>query len=358
MQITKQRSRSLAGQIASQRGVTLVELMFGLVISLVVVAAGYTVLSTSQKAATASDQTAEMQQNARVALELVTRDLKVAGFGMTGTVGTCNFAVVPSDNTTGGADTGPDAISIVVPSNLSTLAANATGTTSSLTLQGGAVAAMTPDGFAVGATVSVGGAYSTTVSAIAGDVLTLANAIGAPQVYLAGTQIYWLRCITYAIATTTTRCGGTAPCLVRGVRNTAVTVNNDANMIPIAEGIEDIQLAYGCDGCNGSVPDGIVDDQNASNTFDTADFVSNSTWTASPATPDTIRLVRVSIVARQTGVDKDYGNRDIARPGLGPQTVEDHNPAQDASYNAATYGQFRRRIFTRTIQLRNVGLNT
>jgi len=342
----------------SQRGVTLVELMFGLVISMVLIAAGYTVLSTSQKAATANDQTAEVQQNARVAIELVTRDLKMAGFGMAAPVGSCNYAIVPSDNTTGGADTGPDSFSAVVPTTLSTLAATATGTTSTITLQSGAVAAMTPEGFAVGATVSVGGAFSATVGAISGDVLTLNTAIGAPQAYPSGTQIYWLRCITYAIATTTTRCAGTAPCLVRGVRNTAVTVNNDANMIPIAEGIEDLQLAYGCDGCNGSVADGVVDDQNASNTFDTPDFVSNSTWTSSPGTPDTIRLVRVSIVARQTGTDKDFSDKNIAQPGRGPQTLEDHNPAQDASYSATTYTQYRRRTFTRTVQLRNVGLNT
>jgi len=358
MDIGKLEDESIFVHLRTQRGVTIVELMFGLVISMMLIAAGYTVLTTSQKAATVNDQTAEVQQNARVALELVTRDLKMAGFGMTAAVGNCTFAIVPADNTTGGADTGPDSVSLVVPTNLTTLAATATGTTSTITLQSGAVAGMTPDGFGVGATVSVGGVFTSTVSAVSGDTLTLATAINSPQVYSGGTQVYWLRCITYAIATTTTRCAGTAPCLVRGVRNTGVTVDNDANMVPVAEGVEDIQLAYACDGCNGSIPDGVVDDQNASNTFDTADFISNNAWTSSPSTPDTIRLVRVTVVARQIGTDKDFGDKSIAQRGRGPQAVEDHNPAQDAGYVPANYTQARRRSFTRTVQLRNVGLTT
>jgi type IV pilus assembly protein PilW len=328
--------KNLAERMKNQQGATLVELMFGMVISLVVVGAGYTVMNSSQKALQVNDQTAEMQQNGRIAMELIAQDLKMAGFGMSGAVGSCNYAVVPSDNIPGGADKGPDSVSMVVPTLLSTLNATATGPISTITLKSGAVAAMTPDGFATGATISIGGVFTSTVNAISSDVLTLGSAIGAPQVFPSGTQVFWLRCIPYAIGTTTTACSGTAPCLRR-------------NGVPIAEGIEDLQLAYACDGCNGSLSDGIADDQNASNTFDGPDFVSNSTWASSPSTPDTIRLVRVSIVARQTVNDPNWSQS-------GPVIVEDHNPTSDTGYNAATSVQIRRRVFTRTIQLRNQGL--
>lgn len=320
-----------------ERGATLVELMFGIAISMIVVAAGYTVMASGEKTATINDQTVELQQNGRIAIELISQDLKAAGFGMNGTIGTCDNAVVPADNKPTGADTGSDSFSVAVPTNLSTLAAAATGTVSTITLVSGAVAAMAPDGFGTGSTISVGGVHTSTVSAISGDILTLQTAIGAPRVYGIGTQVYWLRCLTYDIATTTAACSGLAPCLRRGG-------------VPIAEGIEDVQMAYACDGCTGTgVPDGVVDDQNASGTFDASDFISNSAWTTSPMTPDTIRLVRVTVVARQTRSDPDW-------KGTSPTTVEDHNPTSDSGYSLANYSQIRRRIVTRTVQLRNVGL--
>lgn len=323
----------------AERGASLVELMFGIAISMIVLAAGYTVMAAGEKTATINDQTVELQQNGRIAIELISQDLKAAGFGMNGTIGTCNNAVVPADNTPGGADKGPDSFSVAVPTNLSTLKQNATGTTNTVTLQDGAVAAMTPDGFGTASTISVGGIHTSTVSAIASDVLTLGTSITSPAVYQAGTQVYWLRCITYDIATTTALCSGLAPCLRRGG-------------VPIAEGIEDIQMAYACDGCIGTgVPNGVVDDQNASGSFDTSDFISNSAWTTPPMTPDTIRLVRVTVVARQTRSDPDWR-------GTSPTTVEDHNPTSDSGYNASDYSKVRRRIITRTIQLRNVGLGS
>lgn len=303
-----------------------------------VLGGAYTVLNGSQKAASTNSQTAEMQQSARVAMELLTQDLKTAGFGMGGPVGTCAAAIVPADHTSGGADRGPDSVSVVVPTILSTLAAQVVGgpTTNTIALQSGAVAAMTPDGFGVGAAISVNGVLPATVSGIAGDVLTLGSTIGAPAVFPAGVSVYWLRCLAYAIGSTPAACSGASPCLLRGG-------------VAIAEGIEDLQLAYACDGCTGAAADGVIDDQNASNTFDAADFISNSAWTISPMTPDTIRMVRVSIVARQTIKDAQWNS-------TAPIVVEDHNPTSDTGFLMGTYQQSRRRLLTRTVQVRNLGL--
>jgi type IV pilus assembly protein PilW len=339
--------------IRESHGVTLVELMFGMVIAMIVVGAGYTVMTGSQKATTVNDQATQMQQNVRLAMDLLTQDFKMAGFGMTAAVGGCSFAVVPGDNTPGGADSGPDSVSLVVPTTstvnpLWTLSTQVTGapTATSLTLQAGAGASMTASGFAAAPfalpqPISIGGTVSATVTALAGDVLTVSSPVNSPAVFPVGTAIHWLQCITYDIVRATdanaaTLCSGNPPCLRRGG-------------VAIAEGIEDLQLAYACDGCAGAVPDGLVDDQNASNTFDTADFISNSTWTSAPLTPDTIRMVRVNIVARQLRADPDWRNTQ-------PVAVEDHNPTSDAGYDQQTYQQLRRRVLTRTIQLRNFGL--
>lgn len=343
-----------------QGGFTLIELMAGVMISVIVVAAGYTVMTSSVKASAVNDQTTQMQQNARIAMDLLSRDIKMAGFGMTAPVvtgaNTCNTAIVPQDANAAGPDNGPDSVLLVVPTLISTTTAavgGGAGATNQLTMPAGSVAALSGDGFNAGTLpqpVSVGGTLSATVTAIAGDVLTLQNTINPPTAFPAGAQVFWLRCIAYAVSSVAATCAGNAPCLLR-------------NGVALADGIEDLQLAYGCDGCvlgvNGGVANGIVDDQagGTANVFDQADFISSNTWATAPMTPDKIRLVRVSIVARQPRTDTGFGERNTrAVATTGPIIVEDHDPSTDAGYSLPTYQQTRRRLFTRTVELRNVGL--
>ncbi len=362
----------------AERGVTLVELMAGIFVTLIVVAAGFTALNTTNKAVRANDQTVDTQQNVRVAMELLARDIKLAGFGMATQVGACALAgnpaaIVPADNSPGGADAGPDSISLVVPTT-SSLAplwtlANAVGPGfNQITLQAGAAANMVAAGLNTAspttAQISINGAVTATVSAISGDTLTLSNTITSPATFPAGTPVYLLQCVTYQVIRppdTNAVCGGNAPCLVRGI---TVALNCDvaaSPCAPITDGIEDIQFAYACDGCNaavnGGVADGVVDDQNASGTFDQADFITNSSWTVAPLTPDKIRLVQVNVVARQTVADQGLGEGRTAMVATaGPLVISDHNHAADATFDATTYPQFRRRVLTRTVQTRNLGL--
>ncbi|MGH7236188.1 MAG: PilW family protein [Nitrospiraceae bacterium] len=361
----------MATRWREERGFTLIELMAALIVALVIVGAGFTALTTSDKASRVNDLVAETQQNVRIAMELLSRDVKTAGFGMmTGAVGTCANAMNPQDNNTGGADTGPDAVALVVPTTsivapVWTLSAQVVGgpATNTITLQAGAVAAMTTAGLAVNSTVSLAGAASGTVAGVGGNTITFVNPIPAAAVYPVDTQVYLLQCITYAIGTAIPPCTGTATCLLRGVRDAAgfPNINTDPNMVAIADGIEDLQLIYACDGCNaavnGGVVDGLPDDQNGSNTFDTADFISNSTWAAPPLVPATIRLVQISIVARQLRNDQGFGEgQGTAVSTAAPVLVGDHNPSNDAGFNLATYQQIRRRVLIRTVDARNLGL--
>ena len=328
-----------------ERGFSLIEVMIALVISILVVGSGYTVLYTQSRMSSINRQVVQTQQNVRVAMELMTQDLRAAGFGMNGAVGACNTAIVPADNNPAGDDTGPDAVSLVVPTSISTLATpGAPGPFNTITLQKGDIALVTPDGFGAGSAISINGTVSGSVNAIAGDVIILNSTIGAPATFPVGAQVYWLRCIPYAVSTVAATCGGVAPCLLR---------NGGA----IADGIEDLQLAYACDGCDGTVADDVLDDMNTSGDFDTADFVSNDTWAAGSVVPDTIRVVRVSIVARQTQLEQRSEGGTLSMNSPTFLEVEDHDHADDG-VGIATYQQFRRRLYTRTVQVRNMGLDS
>jgi prepilin-type N-terminal cleavage/methylation domain-containing protein len=64
----------------NQKGITLIELLVALVILGLVVAGIYRVFVAQSKAYTVQDQVVEVQQNVRSAMELLLRDLRMAGF--------------------------------------------------------------------------------------------------------------------------------------------------------------------------------------------------------------------------------------------------------------------------------------
>lgn len=67
-----------------QAGVSLVELMIAMAISLIVLWALYTLYITQVKAYTVQEQVAEMQQQARAAMDLLSRELHMAGYDPSG----------------------------------------------------------------------------------------------------------------------------------------------------------------------------------------------------------------------------------------------------------------------------------
>jgi len=381
-------------RLYEQAGVTLLELLVAVAASIIIITAGFSTLTNVDRAARANSQTVDTQQNGRTAMEIISRDLKVAGFGMIGPVGGCvsgvtAAAIVPSDQNSAGPttavnDIGPDRISMVLPLSstvapLWTLSAAVTGG-NQITLQPAVGAAPTSvgdmktknGGSLLNATISIGGAMTATVTANPANsatALTIGTNIVPPMSFPAGTTVYLLQCVTYQVITppdNNNLCGGNAPCLVRGV----VAGNNcDIAGSPcsvVVDGIEDLQFAYGCDGCNpavnGGTPDRIIDDQNGSNSFDPADLLSNYGALAAGLDPTTIRLAQVSIVSRQTTPDQGLGEKAQSMTATsGPLVVADHNHALGifgtaASYNVGTYYKYRRRLLVRTVETRNIGL--
>jgi len=368
-----------------QQGVTLVELMIGAVVATTIIAAGYTVLTSSSKALTTNEQTVETQQNVRMAMEFLFRDIRQAGFGMNGPVGNCPTAIVPADNNTAGPDRGPDRISLVVPvgnpvgtatdppwilnsdttTGFSLLALPSAVAVTNMASEAGGSLTVPP------AAISIGGAITTTVTAAGGANLTVA-AVLAPAAMKRNSPIYLLQCITYQIIPPPDPaglCAGRSPCLVRGVAGGMTAGVLDCTTVgsrcmSIADEIEDIQFAYGCDGCvaavNSGTADGIIDNQGGAVGFDQADFVTNNAWATAPLTADKIQLAQLTIVGRQRRADQGFGegNQQTAQ-GTALQVSDHlHSDGVFAGGDYATltppYTSTRRRLLTRTIELRNL----
>ncbi len=347
-----------------QAGFTLIEVMVGMVVAVIVVAAAFTILTTTSKSLRANEQIVDMQQNARMAMEMLTRDIKSAGFGSPGAaIGNCSYGVMPNDQNVGGVDTGPDSVQLLVPTTRasganrwSLSAPTLSSGITSITLQPGAVTDMVSSGLVANQSyISIGGAATVLVTGLSTAASTLSVSIPPPLWFQNADQVYLLQCIRYQVVQApdpTNLCGGNAPCLTRGVAG--VTAGPNAEGM-IAEGVEDLQLAYACDGCvntafnNNGIPDRIIDDQNGTNSFDQADFLSNVPWTASPLRPDKIQLVQVALVVRQSKNDLGFGETNGAFVGSPAITLSsDHTLPADSNH--------RRRVLVKTVETRNVGL--
>jgi type IV pilus assembly protein PilW len=369
------RRRVNAVLLGDDRGFSLVELMAAVVITAVIVAAALTTVVSSNRANQVNSQVADTQQNVRVAMDLISKDIRLAGFNYNATdtatpvLGSCSsggrpVGLLPQDQNPGGPDTGPDRVSLVVPVLttattpwvLSSAAAPAAPdylAYTTISMAGAAISDMQAQGLAANSVISLGGAVSRRVTAMTAGTITFD--IGVDGSFPAGTPVYLLQCIQYRIEANTATCGpDSAPCLVR-------------DGVPIVDGVEDLQLSYACDGCNTAAPnplapDGVIDEwESPANGFTSGDFVSNSTWSGTaPLTnmrPHTIRLAQISIVARQ--LRNDMGTSERGTPAVnsaGPAVVGDHDPSNpgDAGYNLTSYQQQRRRILVRTVQPRNL----
>jgi len=403
--------------VVGEEGFTLTEVMIAAAMSTVIIAAGFGALTVSQKTTKASSQVGHTQATVRNAMDMLAADIKLAGFGMKGmqggAVGNCQVngtaaAIVPADNNPLGADFGPDTVSLVVPMTNSITAAGAlwqvaaggpgvigglNASIQSIPLPPNAVTAMgnaISGGAAalVGMPVSLNGTAGSRIVGTTPTQLNLNPAIPGPTQFGNGAQVYLVQCITYQVIPPpdgNNLCQGNAPCLVRGVAPGVPLPGFPPNCnnpnpnpllphpcVPIIDGVEDLQLAYACDGCdpriNSGNPDGQVDDLNLSNSFDQADFITDRNWfgTAGPygmnMQPSTIRMVQISIIARETMTENGMGEGNQVMVAGGPiPSISDHNhttgvftlgdnttPAQQQAYS-----QFRKRILTRTVELRN-----
>jgi type IV pilus assembly protein PilW len=381
----KQNDKNLAmcrPRLSHQEGWTLIELMVGVMLSAIVIASGYAVLGSTEKSVTTNQQTVETQQNVRMAMNYLFQDIRQAGFGMNGPVGLCPTAIVPADSNPAGPDRGPDRISLVAPigNPVGTptdpawiLNADTTSGFYSIDFPSGEVVTnmQTVAGSLTNQPISIGGVITTTVLSASGSSLNVAP-VPAPVSMKRNSPVYVLQCITYQIIPPPdpgNLCEGRSPCLVRGVAGGVTAGVPDctrpgSTCRAIADEMEDIQFAYACDGCvagiNSGVPDDIIDNQGGAAGFDQADFVTNTTWGTAPMTADKIRLVQVTVVGRQRTSDQGFGDSNRTSVQSTALQVSDHLHSDGvfASGDYATltppYTSTRRRVLTRTVELRNL----
>ncbi len=354
--------------IQREQGFTLVELMVAVAAFSIVSLAAFAVLDSGQRNALMNDQTVKVQQNVRLAMDLIARDIRMTGYGnpAAGALGVaCPNHLNATDNAVG-ADGGPDSISIMtLNQQVGILNANALPGAAFLSLNVASFVAPAAPGL-----VTLEGVFLTTGTLGAPGILNLGATLPPTASFPIGTRVFDLACVTYTV----TPAGATPPFqLMRQVGGAAA--------VPIVDGIESLQLAYALD----VAPlDGAIDDQagGVAGVFDCLDFVPNNgpctdvvarpagtgTVTAIPAamnqTPSPVRQVRVTVVGRAIPPANFYvpNNcwRDPTFTGSAVITAEDQVLTQaTASVPVACglpQGGIRRRSLTRVVSLRETTL--
>jgi len=313
---------------SQNRGFTLIELMVAILLGMIVLSAGYMVFQSSNRATREQNLDNRMQDNARVAMDVLSRNFRRAGFLV-------NFESYPQnqlvDNmasklTATNSAVGPDQITIL-GGTLSTdrkLQRSVDRAASTLVLTD-------VSGIGVNSVIGVGLTYSGVVTAVnvGSKTVTVSttNPTGATNMYYPGE--YLQDGVTKNTAET--------PAPVRLLTATRYQINSSiaarpvleqvtqGTTEPIAEDIEDMQIAYGVDRNNNRI-------------------IEAGEWTYTPTANEInkIRLVRVTIVARTAQPDPLLVNV--------PQTV----PFIEDRPERVVNDGFRRYILTRIIKTKNL----
>ncbi len=208
------------------RGISLIEVLIGVVLSSIIVLALYEMLVSQERVYGLQDDVAEMQQNLRAAVEKISRDLMMAGFGRpkwttvncqdsgscTGSAWCCTEipnwynagnAYKPVSPVSGTAGT----INIIgcLDTAQGNLATSVTAGATSITLKTGQTANFKKDGVLdpKKADISIGGMESARITEISGNVLTIDTSVttgglqGLVNGFASDTEIYIVRVISY-----------------------------------------------------------------------------------------------------------------------------------------------------------------
>lgn len=315
------------------KGFTLLELLIATVISIVVSAAGYTFFTNSFNFSVVHSRNMEMQRETRIAIDLMGREIRNAGFGVRNPLASNEvhpaataFPIITANNN---ADPDPSGVANQIDrialwggfQQVGTLTCAVTPCANPVAAEGATQILVQPaagtdptNPTVAGATITLEGFYVGTVTAISGPngngayTLTLGSALNRD--YSQNNSVLRLQQIVYSAAVPA---GETEPVLFR----------SDDGVLPgqrVASGIEDLQFAYLLN--NGTV-------------------VHNPGAVAVTAIP-AIRAVRIGMLARAQSPNRQV-NSVSTRPAL-----EDH-----AAGTAAD--RFHRRLIRKVAEVRNLG---
>jgi prepilin-type N-terminal cleavage/methylation domain-containing protein len=309
----------------NHRGVTLIELMIVLLIAGLVVGGIYTLFSTQQRSYYVQDRVAGIQQDARAAMTIMSRDIRMSGLLTASdgfTVNTFQFAVNPVNNS---GPNGQDSITVVLAAEeaiSSTTGDPITVTTinnQQVTLSDDVPSDffdIDPDPQSFVAFEGENHVYK--IGSIEDD--NKLNLTEYPPSYLEDVKarVFRVKAITYTV---TDPDGNPGLGVLRRNENTG----NGAQPL-VGDGtttfVEDLQFAYQVQG--------------------------DGTWYDNPTNPADIEMVRINITVRTAVQDATVQDTGVSAAQFNQPPLEDHTTGLSGPDG------FRRRVYTTVVKARNL----
>jgi len=296
------------------RGVTLIELLVALVISALLVGAMYSVYITQARTYTVQDRVSELQQDARSAFAVMTRDIRMAGF-LTGpgsatgftvangaqspiTINGFSYAVTPVNS-----DSAPDGITVVYCDPLLGVVSSVVGTTITFTQGiGDAIQANDPVAFDLHPGSSGGTVYLVQSTVTSGSTDVTVTAL--PSDIVEDERAYRVRTVTYDVSNGVLR---------RNAYDGAAVAQQALAGDGVSTVVEDLQFVY---------------------------LMEGGGTEHAPANPDEIEAVQINLIVRSAMPD--------------PQETSFFKPAAGDRGQENTFSSCRRRMYTTTVKVRNL----
>jgi prepilin-type N-terminal cleavage/methylation domain-containing protein len=299
----------------ADKGVTLIELMIVLVIAGILVAGIYTLFATQQRSYFVQDRVAGIQQDARAVLNIMARDIRMAGF-VSGAGSTSGF----SDGTTTFAISGfnyalnpinsaaaPDALTVVLGVDELGVVLSTAGTL--VTLDNN----VDPSNTFIAFDLQPGMLYQSVPDGT--NVISVTNFPSGDTTV--GGKAYGVQAITYQVQ------NGTLQRAVNGGTPQPMAGDGETTVV------EDLQFAYQVAGSN----DWIYDDDTAA-------------WPGGSNFAD-IEMVRINVTVR-TAVEDATVQDEVPTAQFNQPALEDHTAGLTGPDG------FRRRVYTTEVKVRNL----
>jgi prepilin-type N-terminal cleavage/methylation domain-containing protein len=239
-----------------KKGLTLIELLIALALSSILIAALYRVFMSQHKTYGIQDQVADMQQNVRIAVGQMTREIRMAGYGgnilaIFGNINGFTDIITPADNS----------ITFILADQVGVLKQTATKGLNQLKVTNASKFNTDKKRYCC-----VNGLNNYLIQSIVTDTITLTTSLSEDHVI--NEPVYLVKAITYTLGLS-----GGKPALRRNE-------NTGGGAQPVAENIESLQFTY----------------------FDKDGNVT--------ANPSDIRLVKLTVIAKTDRSDPEYKGGD------------------------------------------------
>jgi prepilin-type N-terminal cleavage/methylation domain-containing protein len=239
-----------------KNGVTLIELLIALVVSTILTAVLYRIFISHQKIYTVQDQVADMQQNVRIAMGQMTREIRMAGYGgnmltIFGNVNGFTNIITPAS----------DAITVIFADEVGELKQNASRGAQQLKVTDASIFNTDKKKY-----LCLNGLNNYVIHSVATDTITVTAPLA--EDHPIHQPVYLVKAVSYYIG------------LSGGKSALRRNENTGGGGQPLSENIENLEFSY-------------------------VDAKGDAT-----ANPPDIRMVKVTVTARTSRLDPDYKGGD------------------------------------------------